>query len=605
MKNKMKKVLASVLAAGLMLSSFSFTKAEAAIPEVPNPNKTVMLVPLDDRPMNTDTVKKAAAAAGIKLIMPPKNIIATSLQNDKTGAGSHGGDASAVIQWIRDNDHLADGFIFSADMIHSGGLVESRSFSPAYSTSQGTTNLNIIDEIDNANPNKPIYVFDSVMRLASTVEYEGLAERDYKNLRDFGSKPRVLNSSSHANVKANYDIAPSAADNTKPAGKIQFSTSLVSEATRAKYYEARARKFDLNKVVVDKTAAKKIDYVVFGVDDSSTDTIQTNEINWLTWQQNNVLINKSKIVSDIDGVSLNLLARMTKELYNQPSLKYYVEYFGTDGKTTDFYDEYAYESVHATLKKQIEISGGTYVTDKNSADVSILALSPQSIYRGALVSAFESNMVNSIPTVVMDFYGYTADSYIMSNILAGTNASRMLAYSAWNTLGNRMGIALGTAGSRMNFMKYETDPTKLRDASKAFASLSIDRIAKDYGYKGNRQTNVINEIKSKYTGNIWNMKVGRGLLNTDIYGKLDPSQNMTDAQLKAIDNYTLTQMQAAQNEVVKSFSGRRVIEKINGPRSLSFVFFNSAPTLTDSDVSLPWNRYFEAQIDTGASNLYD
>lgn len=591
----MKKVLASVLAAGLILSSLPFSKAEAAIPEVANPNKTVMLVPLDDRPMNTDTVKKAAAAAGIKLIMPPKSIIATSLQEDYTGTGSHGGDASAVIQWIKDNDHLADGFIFSADMIHSGGLVESRSLSPAYSTSQGTSNLNIIDEIDKAFPNKPIYVFDSVMRFASTLEYEGLTEKDYENFRTFGKIPRNLNSSSHANVKANYDVAY-AKDNPAGGGKIQFAN--ISEATKSKYYAARARKFDLNKVVVDKTAAGKIDYAVFGVDDSNTleNTVQTNEINWLTWQQNNVLgVAKSRIVSDIDGISLNLLARMTKELYNQPSLKYYVEYFGTDGKTTVIKDEYAYENVHATLKKQIEINGGTYVTDKNSADVSILVLSPASIYRGALVSAYESNMVNSIPTVVLDFYSAHADSYIMSNILAGTNASRMLAYSAWNTLGNRMGIALGTAGSRMNFMKYETNPTKLRDASKAFASLSIDRIIEDYSYKSNRQENVKNEIINTYKGNEWNMKSG-------VPGQ---SSTMSTSQIKAIDNFMLTQMQAAQNEVVKSFSGRRVIEKINGPRSLGLVFFSSAPTLTDSDVSLPWNRYFEAQIDTGASNLYD
>ncbi len=591
----MKKVLASVLAAGLILSSLPFSKAEAAIPEVANPNKTVMLVPLDDRPMNTDTVKKAAAAAGIKLIMPPKSIIATSLQEDYTGTGSHGGDASAVIQWIKDNDHLADGFIFSADMIHSGGLVESRSLSPAYSTSQGTSNLNIIDEIDKAFPNKPIYVFDSVMRFASTLEYEGLTEKDYENFRTFGKIPRNLNSSSHANVKANYDVAY-AKDKPAGGGKIQFAN--ISEATKSKYYAARARKFDLNKVVVDKTAAGKIDYAVFGVDDSNTleNTVQTNEINWLTWQQNNVLgVAKSRIVSDIDGISLNLLARMTKELYNQPSLKYYVEYFGTDGKTTVIKDEYAYENVHATLKKQIEINGGTYVTDKNSADVSILILSPASIYRGALVSAYESNMVNSIPTVVLDFYSAHADSYIMSNILAGTNASRMLAYSAWNTLGNRMGIALGTAGARMNFMKYETNPTKLRDASKAFASLSIDRIIEDYSYKSNRQENVKNEIVNTYKGNEWNMKSG-------VPGQ---SSTMSASQIKAIDNFMLTQMQAAQNEIVKSFSGRRVIEKMNGPRSLGLVFFSSAPTLTDSDVSLPWNRYFEAQIDTGASNLYD
>ncbi|MGE8082061.1 DUF4127 family protein [Peribacillus loiseleuriae] len=584
-KSKLKSLLASVLTAGIAVSLFAgipLNKVEAALPNPVSPNKTVMLIPLDDRPVNTDMIVKAGASSNIKIIMPPKEIISTSLQSDSYGTGSKGGNANAVAQWVRDNKYNADGFIIAADMLHSGGLVESRSLSPDYSVSQGTSNLGVIDEIKSANPTKPVYVFDTVMRLASTSEYEGLDSAKYQAFRNFADQERKVDSSSHSNVKNTYRY--------NGTGGTYFNTYGLTTNEIEDYYSARARKFDLNKVVVDKAVAGKIDFTVFGVDDSSPNkNIQYSERKWLEYQNLNTIgTAKSAVVADADTVGLTLMSRMAKTLYNQPSLKMHVEYFGTDWKTVPATDPFGYESPHATMKKQIEISGGTYEVTKANADLSILALTPNSISRGSLVNMFNTNAVNSIPTAIIDMYsdnGNAPDPYIIDQILNnGTNGSRMVGYSGWNTLGNRMGLGVGMAGTRMHFITHETDPAKLRDASSAYASFLIDRIAEDQGYK--------NRVSAK-------IKKDYGSYNTYNFKNSNPV-----APISTINTSVLSQMQTEQNNIKSAFSGRRVIERVNTNKTLELAFFNSAPSLTSGDANLPWNRTFEVKVNTSPSSLY-
>jgi hypothetical protein len=544
-----------------------------------NPNKTVMLIPLDDRPVNTDAIVKAGASAGINVILPPKDIIDTKLQADDNGYGSESGDANAVAQWVRDNDHLVDGFIFSADMLHSGGLAESRSLSPKYSVSQGTANLEVIDAVKNAYPTKPVFVFDTVMRLASTSQYEGLDGDKYGQFRSFAEQERKVDSSSHYNVKQTYRINGS--------GGTYFNSYGLTSVEIENYYDARARKFDLNKVVVDKADAGNIDYVVFGVDDSSpNENIQYSERKWLEYQVNHAIQGKSMVIADADTIGINLMARMAKELYNSPTIKYHVEYFGDNWKTNgNVTDPFGYEHPHSTMKKQIEISGGAYEGTKAYADVSILALTPESNYRGSLVSEFESNAVNSIPTAIIDLYrstGGAPDTYIIDRILSGSNGSRMIAYSGWNTLGNRMGYGIGMAGSRMAFIKTETDYAKLRDASRMFASFLIDRIAEDYGYKAKRQSELQSEYSSYQTDNF---------------------NNGDSHIIPSVESDLLTKIRAEQNNIEAGFTGHRLIERITSTGGLQLAFFNSVPTLYDTDVSLPWKRLFDVQINSDKSNL--
>ncbi|HCG4536252.1 TPA: DUF4127 family protein [Salmonella enterica subsp. enterica serovar Typhi str. AG3] len=588
-KSKKKSLFATALAATLLASSFvGTTGASAAIQGPVTPNKTVMLVPLDDRPMNTDTVVKAAAASGIKIIMPPKDIIDTKLDDQYDINDS--GDTAALLNWIRANDHLADGYIFSADQIHSGGLVESRNMHPKVSLTQGTANLDIIKEVDAANPGKPIYVFDSVMRLASTNGYDGLSLSDYNEYRAFGKQPRDVFSSSFQGVIDGYDNYLNSTG-IVPRSGTGYS---LTETEVQNYYAAKERKFRLNKAVVDR--ASYADYIVFGVDDSSPDNnVQLNEVNWLKYQTNNSLLGKSKVVSDIDGTSLALLARMTKTLYNQPALKYYIDYYGLNLKSYSYQDEYGFEQTHERLKNQIDITGGIYSGDAATSDIHIVGLSPDatSTNVSAAVSAVNTKAASNIPTVLLDLTKSPGSLTMIDNVLASGNASRLLSYSAWNTLGNRMGIAFGIAGARMNFMKSETNATELRDASKSFASLSIDRIVKDREYKAVKRASLDSWIINNFEP------------NPDT-GNLRAS-GLSSYDLDRIDNQLQVYLQPSQDRIEAEFKGHAILESVgstSGSRTNTKAYFDSVPAYTDADVSLPWLRTFEAQMDSSKATLY-
>ena len=72
-----------------------------------------------------------------------------------------------------------------------------------------------------------------------------------------------------------------------------------------------------------------------------------------------------------------------------------------------------------------------------------------------------------------------AEALLNSRYLPG----RVLGYSAWNTQGNKIGIAVGMGQSRIALITTEKHEHKLRDAMNAHGSLLFKRFLKDYYYK--------------------------------------------------------------------------------------------------------------------------
>lgn len=612
-QKKMKKALVTSLAATMVLSgsiALTSSKASAAsyqpsqptVPTPTNPNKTVMLVPLDDRPVNVDMVIKQGAAAGIKVITPPESLIQTTLddKNDRNIiTNGTTGDSQGVVDWIRDHASEADGYIISTDMITSGGLVGSRANTQAISLEQSKANMKIIHELKTTYSSKPVFVFDTVMRLAATSGYQGTTSDDYAEIRKFGRVDRKqLSSYSISLIKSSYNqVATSPYGAVPLSGKVtdingNVANYSVTPEQRDAYINARSRKLDLNYETIK--AASYADYTVFGVDDSNPEpnTIQTNEIGWITYHINNT-IGKSKatILSDADSITFTLMARMAKTLYAQPSLKYHVQYFGDDAST--YTDAYAYESnVSTLLSKQIEAAGGTLVTDKSSADVSLLFLSPKSIYRGSMVSTYTANVNASIPTAIVDFYQSSgSDTYSLEAMASNGNISRLIGYSAWNTVGNRIGMTIGNSSSRMYFIKKETDSGKLRNATQSFASLMIDRIIEDYDYKRA-------DTGRKATLEAW-VKNTLGVTTNNANYNMD----MTDAQLASTQAQYLASIRNGQSTIESWYAGHGILEKSNGSRSFTTAIVDSVPVLQATDAFLPWNRTFDMTVNTGLATI--
>ncbi|MEY8742060.1 DUF4127 family protein [Bacillales bacterium AN1005] len=609
----MKKALVTSLAATMVLSgsiALTSSKASAAsyqpsqptVPTPTNPNKTVMLVPLDDRPVNVDMVIKQGAAAGIKVITPPESLIQTTLddKNDSnTITNGTTGDSQGVVDWIRDHASEADGYIISTDMITSGGLVGSRANTQAISLEQSKANMKIIQELKTTYSSKPVFVFDTVMRLAATSGYQGTTSDDYAEIRKFGRVDRKqLSSYSISLIKSSYNqVATSPYGAVPLSGKVtdingNVANYSVTPEQRDAYINARSRKLDLNYETIK--AASYADYTVFGVDDSNPEpnTIQTNEIGWITYHINNT-IGKSKatILSDADSISFTLMARMAKTLYAQPSLKYHVQYFGDDAST--YTDTYAYEpNVSTLLSKQIEAAGGTLVTDKSSADVSLLFLSPKSIYRGSMVSTYTANVNASIPTAIVDFYQSSgSDTYSLEALASNGNISRLIGYSAWNTVGNRIGMTIGNSSSRMYFIKKETNSAKLRNATQSFASLMIDRIIEDYDYK--RADTGRKATLEAWVENTLGVTTNHANYNMD----------MTDAQLASTQAQYLASIRNGQATIESWYAAHGILEKSNGSRSFTTAIVDSVPVLQATDAFLPWNRTFDMTVNTGLATI--
>ncbi|MBD2847535.1 DUF4127 family protein [Paenibacillus sp. IB182496] len=86
-------------------------------------------------------------------------------------------------------------------------------------------------------------------------------------------------------------------------------------------------------------------------------------------------------------------------------------------------------------------------------------------------------------SIVLDFTGPTAHPDITAALLASPWTGRLLGYSAWNTAGNKIGIALGMGEARYAGLTVLHKPKELDAAMDAHGSLLFKRFLEDYYYK--------------------------------------------------------------------------------------------------------------------------
>ncbi len=265
------------------------------------PSHKVAYIPLDNRPVNQERVRYLAKGAGITLLMPDETLYRTALDSMQPNPdGSTTGNREALQKWLLEADKSCDYFIISLDQMTSGGLVGSRWLSNGDLTQE----YGILDTVVRLCEHNTVYLFDTVMRLASTVDYQGYTLSEYTALRQYGKKARKALEGDELtvdNIIANYTCAPD-------GGPIATD---IPSAVLAQYHAARARKLKLIDYVLQK-AGDKVDFFYIGVDDSSPEnTIQTNEIQYITSQMGE----KSVLGAAADEMGACCLARMICQLY--------------------------------------------------------------------------------------------------------------------------------------------------------------------------------------------------------------------------------------------------------------------------------------------------
>ncbi|MBO7737376.1 MAG: DUF4127 family protein, partial [Clostridia bacterium] len=232
----------------------------------------VAYIPIDNRPVNYDRVQMLAKSVGFELLMPEEDAFRTALDNMKPNKnGSTYGDREKLLEWLKETDKTCDYFVLSLDQLLSGGLVASRWLD----NTDLSFEFEVADYIIQLAKTNTVVLFDTVMRLASTVNYQGYQMNEYNNLRSYGSVARKTlkgNELKTENIIAGYKYG---------VNGNKISTPLSDKAVD-KYLASRTRKLKLIDYILSKSL-DDLEYCYVGVDDSSTTTnIQTNEINLIS-----------------------------------------------------------------------------------------------------------------------------------------------------------------------------------------------------------------------------------------------------------------------------------------------------------------------------------
>lgn len=456
--------------------------------------KKVLYVPLDDRPANLADVISLGRTAGLEIIVPPAEATANGLDTIVysdgplvTGTSDPVyGQPELIRSFILAQAACVDGFVLSIDMLVYGGLIGSRRLRSADEPTGDSEApdeatrllLDVIREVKTAHPDKPLFVLDTIMRLATTTFADGLNFEAYEESRQLMTQPR-LPADTFESILEGYDLRP---DGTAYEDTIHLD--------KAAYYRTRRHKLRTTRYVLEELAAEgHIDFVAIGVDDAYTEGAQANEIAWVEDRINTLLggsdgqnPERAIILPDADGLGHSLVGRIAARLVgcNRPPVSYAIRYYGPHG--AGLINPYEYMSVHANVLRHIDMIGGRLADADETPDIDIIAVTAAD-QAAIAVAQLEANGQSEQATAFIDFTGFVSHPDVTSALLASPWTGRLLGYSAWNTAGNKIGLSLGMAQARYAALTGLSAPAALDAAMDAHGSLLFKRFLKDYYYK--------------------------------------------------------------------------------------------------------------------------
>lgn len=431
----------------------------------------IAYIPLDNRPVNKERVEFLAGAAGFELLIPDEDLYRTALDNMTPNSdGSTIGNRKALLEWLRSVEQDCDYFVISLDQMISGGLVGSRYLS----NTDLSFETEVCDYIIDLAKTKHVILFDTVMRLASTVGYQGYDLDTYNTLRSYGKQARKQLSGSQLtvdNIIAGYRYDTNG----------NYISVTVSDERLDRYLASRERKLRVIDYLLTN-ASEDIERIYIGVDDSSPEiTIQTNEINYIT----SIGGDNMTVFAGADELGLMGIAAVATDVYGQAECN--VTYFG-EGKTWSA-DGFDTDTLETCINKHISSIGATY--DSKSEDaLQVLVLTQsnsRSYYADQLMKQAVANISAGVPTCIIDA---SNNNYELPQKMLDYDydIACLLGYSNWNTVANATGIALSNAVARYAYI-YNSE-TVTEESNDDFLKTLTFGLIKDISYKRMGITNL-------------------------------------------------------------------------------------------------------------------
>jgi hypothetical protein len=216
------------------------------VPARPSQSGEIVLLPLDDRPVNYDYPRMLAAVAGIQVKLPPREWL---------GNPWRGSQHENLVRWLRDTSPHAEAVIIAIDTLAYGGLIPSRTTSDSFETVSQC--LGILSELKAAHPNLPIYASSVIQRVSRANSSE--EERPY--WAEYGSRMFRLSYLEHKT--ALYE-----ASMEEIAEKDSLLQDIPPEIY-SDYLGIRRRNHKVNQHMLDFVKNGVVDYLLLPQDDTA------------------------------------------------------------------------------------------------------------------------------------------------------------------------------------------------------------------------------------------------------------------------------------------------------------------------------------------------
>ncbi len=206
----------------------------------------ILVLPLDDRPVNYDTPKYLARSAGMEVLLPEREWLGNPWRPSQH---------ERLVQWLIESVPLADAVILAVDTLAYGGLIPSRRSADPFDLVM--QRLAFLKQIKRDRPRLPIFASSVILR----INRSDSAEEEKPYWASYGARMFRLSYLEH---KSALELASQA--ETAERGELRAG---VPDEVYNDYLAGRARNHAVNLAMIDWAAEGVFDCLVLPQDDTA------------------------------------------------------------------------------------------------------------------------------------------------------------------------------------------------------------------------------------------------------------------------------------------------------------------------------------------------
>lgn len=419
----------------------------------PAPTQSILLLPLDSRPVCSTMVQKLGALAGLNVILPPK----ACLDNYRTPS-----DRQKLLQWLQTNQPKYDYSIISADNLLHGGLLSAR---------MNTATPSEEDELLEQLPiTRQQAIFSVIPRLL--VSDQLLPDRWYQY-----QLMRYSQLADMVRITGSFALTQ---ELRRTEAKIPPK---VLEKYRSRYQQSDRFNLGLLKLATDDRR------ITFGQDDASPIGLpHASAVKLQSSIAAQKLQQQAQLTYGADEIAAMLLTRYYLQQSRwQP--KVYLHYASPKAEGADM--PYMAVCVGAALRNQLKLMGASEVSTPDSADLICYVNCGNDDFRPSAKQAQELKQMldKGYKVALIDSSAnFEAEELLLPQLLAhNVQINKLAAYAAWNTFSNSSGTALAQGllfcGRLRQLQTAGAAADRLAALYAANLNFTAERILEDYYYQ--------------------------------------------------------------------------------------------------------------------------